>query len=341
MKTGSAFIVSFIVIIVMAVVAGGVLFLHLNTSPRGIDKGPVSITVPQGSSVAHIAKELERQGLIHSAPLLTLYSRIRGTQHLLKAGEYVISPASSMMQIHQQLIIGKQKLIRVTIPEGWTSRAVAYLLEEKGICSAEAFLSCITNKDLLEQRPIAAASAEGYLFPDTYYFQLHYPVEKVVDVLLDRFFEVLTSIDPSWKEIDIQTLHNRVILASIVEEEYRVSQEAPLIASVFLNRLAINMRLQSCATVGYVLTEILGRPHPERIWDKDLRINSAYNTYTNYGLPPGPIANPGLTALKAVWYPAETDYLYFVLKDAEAGKHQFSRTHSQHVSAKNLFLKGN
>ena len=130
-----------------------------------------------------------------------------------------------------------------------------------------------------------------------------------------------------------------MILASIVEREYRVEEEAPLIASVFTNRLRLGIGLESCATLAYIITEIQHKPHPEYITLEDKGIDSPYNTYKWAGLPPGPIANPGRVALDAAFHPARTDYLYFVLRDPEEGKHYFSRDLDAHNKAKNLYLK--
>jgi UPF0755 protein len=134
-------------------------------------------------------------------------------------------------------------------------------------------------------------------------------------------------------------LNRRVIIASIVEREYRVPDEAPLMAGVFFNRMNIGMALQSCATVEYVITEIQGRPHPEILLNRDLEIQSPYNTYIVPGLPPGPICSPGATAMEAALRPQKSDYFYFRLTDAAIGKHYFSRTLDDHIKAGLLYLK--
>ncbi|WP_255947327.1 endolytic transglycosylase MltG [Brucepastera parasyntrophica] len=135
-------------------------------------------------------------------------------------------------------------------------------------------------------------------------------------------------------------MYEKVILASIVEREYQIREEAPLIASVFANRLKIGMGLQSCATIEYIITEIQGLPHPVRLYDRDLEIRSDYNTYLWAGLPPSPISNPGLIALNAAFNPAKTNYLYFRLTDSESGAHTFTRSLDEHVSAgRNLTVK--
>jgi UPF0755 protein len=137
-----------------------------------------------------------------------------------------------------------------------------------------------------------------------------------------------------------EELNRRVILASIVEREYRVDEEAPLMAGVFFNRLEIGMALQSCATVEYVITEIQGRPHPRVLYDRDTEIQDPYNTYNRPGLPPGPIAAPGMAALRAAFNPAPSDYLYFRLVNPDEGRHYFSKTFDEHIRAGALYLKG-
>jgi UPF0755 protein len=184
---------------------------------------------------------------------------------------------------------------------------------------------------------------EGYLFPDTYLFPRDYPAGRVIRTMADNFFlrlAVLSGTGGPPAELPAAELYKGVILASIVEREYRVDDEAPLMAGVFYNRLGIGMALQSCATVEYVITEIQGKPHPETLYTRDTEIRDPYNTYTRPGLPPGPICSPGTTALNAVFNPASSDFLYFRLIDPAAGRHYFSRTLDDHIRAGVFYLKG-
>jgi len=192
---------------------------------------------------------------------------------------------------------------------------------------------------LIEKFGIPAKNLEGYLFPDTYRFLQKYPAEKVVEHLVDTFFQQLEDIAPDYTDFSAEELHQRVILASIVEREYRDPEEANKIASVFYNRLEKNMRLQSCATVVYVLTEEQGLPHPSKLTYNDLEVESEFNTYREWGLPPAPIANPGTDALRGAFHPADTDYLFFLLQDQNAGKHVFSRNLADHNEAYSLYIK--
>jgi len=157
--------------------------------------------------------------------------------------------------------------------------------------------------------------------------------------MVETFKRRVAEALPESASLSPQELHERLILASIVEREYRVPGEAPLMASVFSNRLRIGMALQSCATVVYVITEELGKPHPELLLFRDLEIESPFNTYLNRGLPPAPIANPGLVALLAALEPEKTEYLYFRLVDAAAGRHKFSVTYDEHEDAAPLAVK--
>ena len=156
--------------------------------------------------------------------------------------------------------------------------------------------------------------------------------------MLDTFFEKAKEI-PGFLDKTPEEMYETVILASIVEREYRVEEEAPLIASVFKNRLRRNIGLYSCATVEYILTEIEGRPHPERILIEDTKIDNPYNTYKWAGLPPGPISNPGLVALKASADTPKTNYYFFQIVDPAAGKHVFTTSFEEHIESHSLYTK--
>ena len=181
---------------------------------------------------------------------------------------------------------------------------------------------------------------EGYLFPDTYLFPGNYPANQVIKTMIDTFFLRIEKIDSSVSGLTMKELNDKVILASIVEREYRVPEEAPLMAGVFYNRLRINMALQSCATVEYIITEIQGKPHPAVLYRNDIEIRDPYNTYIRPGLPPGPISAPGAVALNAVFFPQDSNYLYFRLNDPQSGRHYFSRTLDEHIRAGQIIPKG-
>ncbi|MBR6215196.1 MAG: endolytic transglycosylase MltG [Spirochaetaceae bacterium] len=289
---------------------------------------PYILKIPVGTGVPAVAAELEEHGLIRSADIFYLKARLEKFE--MKAGRYTVRPTMSMSEIFALLASGKQDHISVSIPEGLTTSQIAQLLVDSDvILSKEEFIKETKNPEILEKYKIAASSLEGYLFPDTYFFNPSMNPDDVIERLVDNFFARIDSLEiPS---DDMKKLHDTVILASIVEREYCREEEAPLIASVFKNRLDHHIGLESCATIVYILTEIEGRPHPERITYEDLKIDSIYNTYKWAGLPAGPISNPGAIALKAAANPPKTNYYYFRVVDEATGTHHFSSSLEEHA----------
>ncbi|MDR2542750.1 MAG: endolytic transglycosylase MltG [Treponema sp.] len=303
------------------------------------DDGSFYIEVRRGESSRSVGRRLERAGLIRNRYFWDLLCRFEN-EHI-KVGTYNISEPKTQLAILRLLIAGRQILYRVTIPEGVTLKRTARILQDAGICSLDDFLLAASDLAIIRDYniPSTALSMEGYLFPDTYMFPKDFPAHMVVKTMADNFFNKLYEISPSLINMSANELNAIVIMASIVEREYRVQDEAPLMAGIFFNRLRINMRLESCATIEYVITEILGRPHPTRILNVDLEIRSPYNTYMFQGLPPGPISAPGIVALRAAVYPQTTNYLFFRLIDPVTGKHHFSRTYDEHIRAGELLTK--
>ncbi len=300
--------------------------------PVSREDRPVLVKIPEGASTHSIAANLERSGIVRSALYTRLYARVTGK--VLKAGSYRLSPSMSAWEAVEKIASGRQEAVRVTIPEGLTISKIAEHLERAGVLSAADFDKAAHDPSALAARGIRATSCEGFLFPDTYFFPIGIAAPDAVAMMVDNFFAKIERIANG--PASTSELFERVVLASIVEREYRVDAEAPLIASVFENRTAIGMGLQSCATIEYIITEIQKKPHPSRLRTEDLEIESDYNTYKWAGLPPGPISNPGLVALDAAINPAKTKYLYFRLTDPDAGTHSFTRSLDEHVRAGRL-----
>jgi UPF0755 protein len=339
----------FIIILLLISGIGIGVFVYSNSPPdnppvlqsdslRIPGDGTVYIEVRNGESAISVGQRLENAGIIRTRLFWNLISRLN-TEYI-KTGTYRFNIPATQLEIRSILISGKQILTRVTIPEGVTLKKIAKILEEADICEGESFLTAASDKDILTEYRIPGKTMEGYLFPDTYFFPADYPASQVVRTLADTFFERLEEIYSGFLSLTAEELNARVILASVVEREYRVDDEAPIMAGVFNNRLKIGMALQSCATVEYVITEIQGRPHPVVLYDQDTQIPDPYNTYIRPGLPPGPISSPGPVALKAVFYPDSNDYRYFRLVDPAAGRHYFSRTFDEHIRAGVLYVKG-
>jgi UPF0755 protein len=316
-----------------------VTLVSLNSSPARAVAKDALFSIERGENLSEISRQLQAKGFIRFAPLLDVLARVRGTQSGFKAGYYRIPNGSTTFAIHDLLVLGSQKLQKVTIPEGWTAGKIARHLEALGICPVADFLAAVHSPVLLAQFAVTGKTMEGYLFPDTYNLPVPFTGTAMVELMARTFFDTVGRIEPEWKGMDRLAVHDTVIMASIVEREYRADDEAPLIASVFYNRLQRNIGLESCATLEYIITEIQQKAHPEYITLDDEKIDSPYNTYKWAGLPPGPISNPGRIALEAAFHPARTGYLYFVLRDQQAGRHFFSRDLSEHNQAKYLYLK--
>ncbi|RPJ07051.1 MAG: endolytic transglycosylase MltG [Spirochaetaceae bacterium] len=311
----------------------------LNNSADGIAVDGVLFKVTPGESGENVIGRLEDQKLIRSSLLMRIIAKINGTEGSFKAGLYRITPGLTTVDIHNLLVSGKEEMEKITFVEGWTLSKIALHLEAKNFSSAKEFIAVTSSPDFLKEYNIPAKTAEGYLFPDTYYFPAEISSREIAAKMIETFFEKIREYSYADKPLTPAELHKKLILASIVEREYRREDEAPVIASVFANRLARNQKLESCATIAYIISEIYKRPYPKRIYSMDLKLPSLYNTYIHYGLPPGPISNPGLTAIVSTLSPANTTYLYFVLKDPEKGIHEFSDTFSQHMAFKEQYIK--
>ena len=332
MKILKTFVLLLVLLGIGIIAAGGGIW-YFNQPPDPLSEEEF-FKISRGENLKEIARGLEDHGFIKSAVAFELYSRAMKTGQKMKTGFYRIPSGSSLIAIHNLLLSGQQVLYRVTIPEGWTMRQIAAAMEEKGITGEADFLAAASDGSRLLPYGFDVATAEGFLYPDTYSFPLDFPAEKVVDTMISNFFDVLGQVYPDYGKMVSGELYDKIILSSIVEREYRVKDEAAL-----YNRLKVDMSLGSCATVVYVITDIQGKPHPEVLRYSDLEIQSDYNTYIHTGLPPAPISNPGLTSLDAAFHPAESDYFYFLLKDANAGRHIFTRTYGEHNQAYSLYIK--
>ena len=293
--------------------------------PVSSREAPQVVFIPLGTPVKEVARLLEERGLIRNRYVFLLEALRLGVLHRLKAGEYELSAHLPLREILRILAEGRVITHIVTIPEGANLWEVAELLDRAGLVSKEAFLAKAFDREFARALGIPGPSIEGFLFPDTYYFVKGLSLEKIVQRMVSRFWEVWRKYEDRARELGI-SVYEAVILASIVEKEAVLSREKPLIAAVYWNRLKRGMPLQADPTVRYALKRFRGR-----LYYKHLRVKNPYNTYRYPGLPPTPIANPGEESLKAVLYPAEVPYLYFVSKGD--GSHHFSRTYREHLRA--------
>lgn len=335
-----SFVISSVTIIFISIcVVVTASFLFLIRTASGIPEKGELFEVNSGEGARILASRLEEEGLIRSSIAFRLIAKVSKVEGRLKAGVYRIEPGMDTLKILALLVSGKQDLVRLTVPEGATLAHIAELIESEEIAKSEEFIALAQNPAFVAELGIEGNSLEGYLFPDTYFFPHGLAVEEIARLMYTNF-KSRTKIIAEAASLSPKDLRNKIILASIIEREYRISDEAPLMASVFYNRLKIGMALQSCATVVYVITEKLHKPHPEVLYEKDIQINDPYNTYLNRGLPPGPISNPGITAIRSVFYPATTKYLYFRLIDNNTGRHHFSESLEEHIDAGAHYVKG-
>ena len=343
--------IAFVFLLAVLAVAGFVFIKNIKAPVSSTKEESVRVEIPSGMSVSGAAALLQQKGLIRNAKLFYYVARypqlkkllFRGADDesfVLRSGIYYISPSMNIVQIQSILASGQQEYIKVSLPEGLTISKIAAELEENRICSAQDFISVCKSTDFAAKNGISGESCEGFLFPDTYFLTAGMTAESVAQLMLDNFFNKIKEI-PTLAAMNSADLYQTVVLASIVEREYRVESEAPLIASVFKNRLRRNIGLYSCATVEYILTEIEGRPHPERILIEDTKLDNPYNTYNWAGLPPGPISNPGMVALRASADTPKTNYYFFQIVDPAAGKHIFTTNFDEHVQSHNLYTKSN
>ncbi|GAB4505172.1 MAG: endolytic transglycosylase MltG [Anaerolineales bacterium] len=299
--------------------------------PNGLEQ-PFSVL--PGESVPSVAMRLEEVGLIRSAAAFRAYLVYTGLDTSLQAGDYLLSPAQSIVDIAREMQDATPDQVTFVILPGWRMEEIAASLPTSGLDIApDEFLAAASSAPLgLDFLP-ARASTEGFLYPDVYIVPRHASVETLISGFLCNFGLHLTPDLRDGFERQGLDVYQAVTLASIVQREAVHLEEAPQVASVFLNRLAIGMKLDSDPTVQYALGY---NPLQETWWTnplsvEDLQFDSPYNTYLYPALPPGPICNPSLEALRAVAFPAETPYYYFRARCDGSGLHDFSVTFEEHL----------
>lgn len=315
-------------LILLVAAAGAAVTVAMAVLPVDPDGKPRLVLIPSGSSSAEIGRRLELAGVIDRARDFVIAVRLRGLTRSLQEGEYRLSPAMGLLEIVDRIARGAVVLYPVTIPEGYIAQQIVEELVGARLGERDEFLRLIRTGakafDLEFLDALTGTPLEGYLFPDTYQIPRHLDERAVLRLFLDRFGQVVV---PRWRESGRgRPLHEIVTVASMVEREARVPAERPMIAGVIYNRLARGWKLEVDATVLYAL----GR-HKPIVTFSDLKVDSPYNTYLYPGLPPGPIANPGLAAIDAALNPVKTEYLYYVAK--ADGSHAFSRSLREHEAA--------
>jgi len=323
----------------LVLLAGAGLFAwqanRLLFQPASFGK-PQPVIVPRNARLRQVAERLREGGLIPSAFALRAYARLTKKDNLLKAGEYEVAGKMSPAQILDLLNSGRVKSYWVTVPEGkWASEVSAFF--------APRWPAAVAEFDVLIGQPdrwrgrfpfIEGNTLEGFLFPDTYLMSKGAGAEQIVTTMLKGFAERCWKAYRENPPPDGRSFYDVLILASLVESEARVPAERATIAGVYMNRLRAGIKLQCDATVLYA-----HRRRLKRVLYRDLAIKSPYNTYEIYGLPVGPICNPGAESFKAALRPADVPYIWYVAKNDGSGGHVFARTEAEFLTAKRKYLE--
>lgn len=330
-------IITITLLVLILMCLGGYLFF-MNAIERPYKNVDVSSTllkveIPEGSSTSDIASILVRNGIVSSTWKYRVFSRLNDYDGKYLAGTYKLSPGMTPEEIANKICVGNQEMISVTIPEGYTIARIAEAFSDAGLADKDAFIQATIDGDysryaFLEGTVSGRHNLEGFLFPATYEFAEGVTEEDIITEMLSQFGLIWEKYRDRAKELSMSP--NEVItVASLIEREAILEEDRRNVASVIYNRLEIDMPLQIDATVDFALS-LIGESH-EYITYEDLEIDSPYNTYKIYGLPPGPIACPGERCIEAALYPPDTEYLYYVKTTDQGVGMSFSTNYEDFV----------
>lgn len=301
-------------LLLLLVIVGAFAVWHVFAPYQGFS-GEQFVEIPHGTSTGGVATLLANAGIVRNR-FDFLAARVVGRGRVLQAGEYRFTRPASPIEVFDRIARGDVYYVELVVPEGKNMFDIAALVDQTGIMKGPDFLAAARNPAMIHDLDPQAPTLEGYLFPNTYRLTRQSTPEKLCRTMTSKFREVWAALKTS------ADVHQTVTLASLVEKESKLPPERPMVAAVFTNRLRIGMKLDCDPTTIYAA--VLAGRYRGTIYRSDLDSTDPYNTYQHAGLPPGPIANPGVESLKAVLHPAESDALYFVLKPDGSGAHQFS-----------------
>lgn len=328
-------------IILFVIVIGGIagINFYLESLEGPYNQGNsdyIEITIPQGASTGLIAEILEEAGVVESAFKFKLYAKLNDYDGKLQAGVYNLSSYQTTKEIADSMLKSKAPTQKMTIPEGYSIKQTANSLVEQGLVDYDAFMEEVVNGSFnyrfMTSLPAGENRLEGFLFPETYEIFTTATEYDIVNKMLSQFDKIFKDEYYDRAKALGLDIYDIITIASIIEREARVDEDRELIASVIYNRLDIGMNLQMCSTVQY----ILGEPKAV-LTTKDTQIDNPYNTYINAGLPPGPICSPGQKSIEAALYPADTDYIYFVVSEKLDGSHNFSSDYNKFLKDKEAY----
>ncbi len=329
-------IVSALIIAAVMAAAGLMRLYQFGTEAHAGAQSPALLVIAPGSSMRQVSAQLRAADVITSARMFEMLARIKGSARSIKYGTYEFSAALSPLDILDRLQRGLVRLSPFTVPEGRTLFETARIIAATGLAGEDDLLEKMTDPDVISGLGLKADSLEGYLFPDTYLFGQETTAGMILHAMTERYRQVFAEEMQTAGNPAGLSEHEIITLASLVEAETGRADERPLIAGVFLNRLAKGMRLECDPTVVYGQL-LLDPGFNERLSRRHLRQPTPHNTYLNHGLPPGPICSPGRLAIRAVLQPEKTDFLFFVSRND--GSHEFSRTLQEHDRAVETFQR--
>lgn len=319
--------------VVLVILLGAGLFLAFGTSHTiersGRDAGEnIYMVVKPGTTASEISDRLMQLGVIDSRLRFWWLMKLQGDASQFKTGTYAFTPHMDEQAVLDKLVAGDTTVVKFTIPEGFGIKEIAKRLADEGLVDEQEFLAEAKDfapYDYMKKRPNVRYAAEGYLFPDTYVIHSDVSAEGIMKMMAEDFDTRLTPALRQQAAAKGLSIHDLITLASLVEKEARYDEDRPIIAQVFFKRLQMGMPLQSDTTLQYLMAG-----PKEDVSIEDTKIDSPYNTYQHEGLPPGPIASPGMKSILAVLNPANTDYLYFVAD--RQGHNHYSQTYDEHLA---------
>lgn len=293
----------------------------------------INVKIREGMSTAEIAERLAEKDIIASSLRFRLFARLYGYDDKFRPGSYIFTANMSDEDVFEKLLTGEKTVIRFTVPEGFGVKEIAERLYNLDLADKEEFLKAaadFTPYDYMRKRQNVFYAAEGFLFPDTYNVESDIEIDEILKLMAENFNDRLTATMRKQAEGMGLSIYDLITLASLVEREVRFPEDRPIVAQVLLKRLKLNMPLQTDATLQYLMDA-----PKEEVSIEDTQIDSPYNTYQHTGLPPGPIANPGMASITAVLHPADTDYLYFVAD--RLGHNHYAYTYEEHLNLVNQY----
>jgi len=318
-----------VLLVITLCIIGYIVFTPVQSPER-------AVRINQGESTKLISDKLKESGVIRSAMWFDITARITKSDRKLKAGRYVFGGNISIWRSLKKIRDGQSSLLHITIPEGFSLYKTIRQMEKSGISTFDSLYAISHNPILVEKLTgQRRSSLEGFLYPETYVFDIDIKPEEIFTLMTREFFHRLEQSGIAVENTD--DFYRKLVLASIIEQEAVMEDEKPLIASVYINRVKKRLRLESCPTVDYILEQQGIRRI--RLLYSDLQINSPYNTYIIDGLPPTPICNPSISSLHAAYNPDKTEYLYF-FADFN-GRNVFSKTYKEHIVKQRLYQNKN